>query len=162
MDLPKYARLENERRFRVDAARCPPLAGVPVVRIEDRYLPDTRLRLRRVMGEGVAPIYKLCRKYLSEDPYSGPIANLYLSAAEYAQLAVLPAAIIDKRRYRVDGFGIDVFEGRHAGLILAEIEAETRAALLAVVPPVWAAAEVTDDLRYTGAALARDGLPPQP
>ena len=37
-------------------------------------------------------------------------------------------------RYRIDGFGVDVFEGRHAGLILAEVEAETLEALHALAP----------------------------
>ena len=159
MDLPKYARFEHERRFRVDVVQCPPLAGAPVVLIADRYLPETRLRLRCVTRAGADPVYKLCRKYLSDDAFSAPITNLYLSAADFALLAALPADTIVKRRYRVDGFGIDVFEGRHTGLILAEIEAETPAALHALAPPDWAAAEVTNDPRYTGGALARDGLP---
>jgi|JI10StandDraft_1071094.scaffolds.fasta_scaffold96815_4 CYTH domain-containing protein len=155
MDLPKYALFEHERRFLVDPARCPALDGAPVVRIEDLYIAATRLRLRRVTGAGAAPVFKLCRKYLSDDPVSAPITNLYLTAEEFAQFDVLPGHRIAKCRYRIDGLGLDVFEGRHAGLIIAEIEAPTRAAVLAQTMPVWAAREVTGDPAFSGAELAR-------
>ncbi|TFU03920.1 hypothetical protein EUV02_11870 [Polymorphobacter arshaanensis] len=155
MELPKYALFEHERRFLVDPARCPPLDGAAMVRIEDLYIVATRLRLRRVTGAGAAPVYKLCRKYLSDDPVSAPITNLYLTAEEFAQLDVLPGNRISKCRYRIDGFGLDVFEGRHAGLIIAEIEAPTQAAVLAQMMPGWAMREVTGDPAYSGAELAR-------
>jgi hypothetical protein len=42
----KYARVERERRFLLDSP--PPLPSAASRRITDRYLPGTRLRLRRV------------------------------------------------------------------------------------------------------------------
>ncbi len=46
MDIPKYAKLENERRFLVDPARAPSVEGQPYRLIEDRYIDGARLRLR--------------------------------------------------------------------------------------------------------------------
>jgi adenylate cyclase len=54
---------------------------------------------------------------------------------------------------------LDVFSGTHAGLVLAEVEFESMDALEAFVAPEWFGVEVTDDGRYTNAALALDGLP---
>ena len=48
---------------------------------------------------------------------------------------------------------VDVFAGENAPLVVAEVEIERADA--AVVLPPWVGAEVTDDPRYTNAALAR-------
>jgi CYTH domain-containing protein/CHAD domain-containing protein len=70
---------------------------------------------------------------------------------------------IAKTRHRIaDGDSVielDVFSGAHGGLVLAEVEFESSAALEAFEAPQWFGAEVTDDGRYTNAALALDGLP---
>ena len=156
---PKYALLENERRFRVDPALAPDLAGLAFRRIEDRYLEGARLRLRAMTDRvtGVREL-KLCKKYGGDDPVSAPIVNIYLTEAEYAALAVLPARTIIKRRYRLAHggrtFGVDVFEGALAGLVLCEAEAESRAAVMALAFPTWVGCEVTDDPFFTGGALS--------
>lgn len=159
MPILKYAKLENERRFLVDAGRLPDLAGLPFRRIEDRYIIGTRLRLRSMTDSVTgARELKFCKKYQSADPVSGPVTNLYLSEAEHAVLAVLPAWVIVKRRYRLDhdgrGFGLDVFEGELAGLRLCEAEAESREAILALPFPPWVGREVTADPFFTGGALS--------
>ncbi|KKB79828.1 adenylate cyclase [Devosia soli] len=70
--------------------------------------------------------------------------------------------IVEKRRYKVP-FGehlweIDVFEGHHAGLVLAEVEMETEEDI--VILPDWVGEEVTDDDRYANASLSRTpGVP---
>jgi CYTH domain-containing protein len=159
MSIPKYAKLENERRFLVDAARLPDLTGLPFRRIEDRYVIGTRLRLRSMTDSvtGVREL-KFCKKYEGDDPVSGPITNLYLSEAEHAALSALPARTISKRRYRLDhggrGFGVDVFEGELTCLMLCEAEAESREAIMALIFPPWAGREVTADRFFTGGNLA--------
>jgi len=71
------------------------------------------------------------------------------------------ADILDKERHIVPWqdlvFEIDVFHGRLAGLVLAELETERIVAdnLL----PDWVGREVTTDERYYNAVLARNGLP---
>ena len=54
---------------------------------------------------------------------------------------------------------LDVFSGGLDGLVLAEVEFGSSEALAAFQPPTWFGREVTDDGRYTNAALALDGLP---
>jgi len=64
--------------------------------------------------------------------------------------------VLEKRRHAVPFAGrdweVDVFEGRHAGLVLAEIEMESEDA--AVSLPDWLGDEVTGDQRYYNSALA--------
>ena len=70
--------------------------------------------------------------------------------------------IVEKRRYKVPFeahvWEVDVFEGQHAGLILAEVE--MRSADEHVALPSWIGREVSDDDRYANASLSRNpGIP---
>jgi CYTH domain-containing protein len=155
-DLPKYALLENERRFLV--LQRPDLTGTRARLIEDLYLDAGRLRLRRVTESDSATEYKLCKKYGSADPASGPIVNIYLTAEEHAALAVLPGKPLRKRRHTVAHggrpFSVDVFEGPLAGLVMCEAEAATPQAVRALAFPPWAGREVTDEPFFSGGHLA--------
>jgi len=126
--------------------------------IEDRYLPGTALRLRRVTAPDGSVVHKLGKKYPGTSLSSRPMTNIYLSTAEYEALAALSAVSLVKRRYEVgEGFAIDVFEGALAGLVLAEVSAEDDAVLAAIVAPGWSVAEVTDEPAYAGGTLAIEG-----
>ena len=126
--------------------------------IEDRYLPGTNLRLRKVTARGTAPLFKLGKKYPGDGLSTRPMTNIYLDAAEHAIIAALPGASLTKRRYDAgDGFVIDVFEGALSGLVLAEVSADDDAALAAVAVPAWCVVEVTDDPAYAGGTLAIEG-----
>ncbi len=158
MQIPKYAKLEIERRFLVNPETAPDLAGLPFRWIEDRYLDGTRLRLRAITdGATGERDLKFCKKYDGGEPPAGAVVNTYLSEAEYAALAVVPAAVVVKRRYRVDErlFGLDVFEGALAGLMMCEAEAESMAAVQALAFPAWTHRDVTADPFFTGGALAQ-------
>ena len=156
--MPKYAIVERERRFLVDPALMPALDPAAARLIEDRYLPGTNLRLRKVTAPGVVPVFKLGKKYPGAGLSSRPMTNIYLDAAEHAMLAALSAAPLTKRRYDVGGgFVIDVFDGALSGLVLAEVSADDEAALAAVAVPAWCMAEVTDDPAYAGGTLAIEG-----
>lgn len=70
--------------------------------------------------------------------------------------------VVRKTRYRVPHEGlvweVDVFEGAHAGLVMAEVE--LKAADQVVQLPDWAGQEVSYDDRYANATLARSpGVP---
>ena len=145
MEVGKYARAEIERRFL--------LAGVPegadvlaVNRIDDRYLDGTRVRLRRMAQDGGPTLLKLTQKLPAPGPdgRQGALTTLYLSEDEYAAMAVLPAATLSKARLSIAPYGVDVFRGHLAGLVLAEVEFASAAH-----------AEVTADRRFTGGALVR-------
>jgi hypothetical protein len=151
----KYARVERERRFLLAA----PPPGTPTRRvlIEDRYLRSTRLRLRRMTELDVSdtPVtHKVTQKIPRSDGGPGLITNLYLSAAEYATLADIPADEIRKLRLSFPPLGVDVFDGPLRGLVLAEAEFETAAEEAAFQVPPDAIAEVTTDVRFTGGSLA--------
>jgi CYTH domain-containing protein len=162
LDLPdepiregKYARIERERRFLL-AGPPPQMAVTGRHRIIDRYLPGTRLRLRRIdnLNSGERE-FKFTQKVPASRPgyVQGLITNTYLSAAEYDLLATLPAAVLSKTRLSVPPLGIDVFEPPLHGLIMADVEFSTDSEAESFVPPPAAVAEVTDDSRFTGGSL---------
>ena len=151
--VPKYALIERERRWLVDPARCPLDPAAPHVLIEDRYIDGTRLRLRRVTDVGQI-VFKLTKKYEASDATARPIVTAYLTEAEFAVFATLPACNLAKRRYVIDGFTVDVFLGPLAPLMLAEIESANDIDLQAIAAPAWAMTEMTADSSYQGGALA--------
>ncbi|KKC36623.1 adenylate cyclase [Devosia epidermidihirudinis] len=77
-------------------------------------------------------------------------------------LAMAEPHVLEKRRHIVPFGGltweIDVFEGRHTGLVLAEVELESEDQVVEL--PDWIGEEVTHDDRYYNASLSRsDTLP---
>ena len=144
------------------AARCRQLLARPQptrwsrLGITDRYLPGTRLRLRRIdyLHSGDRE-FKFTQKVPASRPgyVQGLITNTYLSAAEYDLLATLPAAVLSKTRLSVPPLGIDVFEPPLHGLIMADVEFSTDSEAQSFLPPPAAVAEVTDDSRFTGGSL---------
>ena len=159
--IGKYACLEIERRYLLK--RMP--EDVPAMTegwlITDHYLPNTRLRLRKMESiTGNEVVYKLTQKYRSEtqNAYETTITNLYLTEAEYNFLLPLEANVIRKRRYPYNAqnhdFSIDVFEGRHQGLILAEMEVEKTTELDDPVLPLFVYKDVTGDPFFSGGSLA--------
>ena len=61
--MPKYFKLEIERRWAVDIETAMALAeGEPRI-IEDLYITHSRMRLRKVTAKGAEPVFKLCKKY---------------------------------------------------------------------------------------------------
>jgi CYTH domain-containing protein len=54
---------------------------------------------------------------------------------------------------------VDEFRGRHAGLVLAEACFDNEAGMRTFLLPPFCADEVTNDDRYAGGTLARDGRP---
>jgi adenylate cyclase len=149
--------IEIERKFLVaDAAWRAEVRGVGTT-MRQGYLaaggpsqPSVRIRLAgdtaflTVKGPG--------GKVRAEFEYLIPPAD-----AE-GMLALSPMAVLSKTRWEVMHEGhlwtVDEFHGPHAlnGLVLAEVELDTEA----VDPPLpaWLGAEVTDDPRYSNAALA--------
>lgn len=159
--LGKYACLETERRYLLETIPDGLAANANGWLITDHYFPNTRLRLRKMESiTGKENVYKLTQKYRSETQKASEttITNVYLTEAEYNFLLPLGAKIIRKRRYPYSAqnhnFSIDVFEGRHQGLILAEMEFEKKSGSEEVVLPLFALQDVTDDLFFTGGNLA--------
>ena len=157
----KYARVELERRFLVK--QLPEgIAEERGWRITDRYIENSRLRLRRMEPlHGGETLLKFGQKHVPSPPQFSrmTITNIYLSPREYAVLAQLPALELHKRRHPVeDGgrtFSVDVFGAHLAGLVLAEVGFETDDEMeQSFELPHWLLREVSDDVRFTGGALA--------
>lgn len=158
----KYAWVERERRWLCREIPLDRVIGADV--IVDLYVTGTRLRLREATPlDGGPAMCRLTRK-ADVDAATRLLTSIYLAPEEFALLADLPGQRLRKTRHRLapqDGItiSVDLFEGTLAGLILAEAEFETAQALAACAMPDFAVREVTDDPRYTGGALIRDGLP---
>lgn len=146
VDHDKYSRLEDEQRF--------VLAGVPEGShsprtIEDRYVLDTRLRVRTVTDDDTGSrVAKLGQK-VRADP-SRPSAvwhtTMYLDDDELDTVGTLAACRVSKRRWTVQGGCADEFFGNLVGLVLFEGPRPVLAPGRAV--------EVTDDERFCGGALS--------
>ena len=151
----KYARPEHERRFLL--SRVPPGLCIQRAEIDDRYLIGTRLRIRRTVettATGRTTLRKLTQKIPSRDGAPGLTTNFYLNDAEYQELLSLRAVSLNKVRYRVPPLSVDVYSGALAGLLMGEIEFETREEEKRFRLPTEAVAEVTLDVRFTGGRLA--------
>lgn len=79
-------------------------------------------------------------------------------------LALAAPNIVEKQRHDVPigsvVWEVDVFEGRHEGLIIAEVELESDDQVVDL--PDWVGTEVTDDDRYYNASLSRTEGVPEP
>lgn len=90
--------------------------------------------------------------------------EIELSKGQYDQLwPSTEGRRIEKIRYDLqqDVFKIeiDVYEGEHSGLLIAEVEFPTAEASELFSPPQWFGPEVTEDKRYKNKNLATRGLP---
>jgi CYTH domain-containing protein len=157
----KYTRVEYERRFlvspRADWQRAVESYSKT---FEDKYLRQGRLRLRVLTDSDTGRrIIKLTKKSESPSPYFQTISRILLSPGEYDLLAGLAGDRLTKTRYyhndRGRVFSVDVFGGELAGLVLCEVEASGLDELMAVEPPDYAQAEVTEDTFFTGGNLCR-------
>ena len=157
----KYTRIEHERRFLVSPrADWRSLVESYSKTFEDKYLRDTRLRLRILTDSDTGRrLLKLTKKAESASPYFQTISRILLSPSEHALFDSLPGYRLRKVRYyhydRGQVFSIDVFEGELEGLTLCEAEAEGLDELMAIEPPVYVEREVTEDPFFTGGHLCR-------
>jgi CYTH domain-containing protein len=158
----KYAWVERERRW---LCRDIPRQLIrESMEITDLYVTGTSLRLREALSlDGGPPMRRLTRK-ADVDSATRLLTSIYLAEAEFALLSGLPGRVLRKTRHRLQApngltMSIDSFRGALDGLILAECEFDTAEALAAFPTPAFAVREVTDDPRYRGGTLVRDGLP---
>jgi CYTH domain-containing protein len=160
MELPKYARIEYERRWLVDAATAAAIVEGKAFRrrLDDRYLACGRLRLR-AFTESDSPrrTFKLTKKYAGGTAEAGAVVSIWLTSDEHDALRALDGLDLTKTRgYDEHGghlFSVDVFDGALRGLALCSVEADDLEALRTIVPPPYARREVTEDAFFTGGRL---------
>ena len=161
IDEMKYSRVEYERRFLVSRnADWRNDVESYFKTFEDKYLTDSRLRLRILTdSDSERRVLKLNKKSDSASPYFRTVSRILLSPDEYCLLDRLPGDRIRKTRfyqtYRGRVFSIDVFDGDLDGLVLCETEADGLEELMSAEPPPYAAQEVTSDPFFEGGNLCR-------
>lgn len=144
------------------------LASVPpdvkrAIRITDRYIRETNLRLRKMEDlEGSAPpLFKLAQKVRPnpEDPTRVSLTNLYIGVREYDLLCVHPADVLVKIYHSLHAGDrhviVNKFEGHLEGLVLLEADFGSEDEMAAFAPPDFVGREVSHDDRYSGGGLAR-------
>ena len=145
--------LEIERKFLVDAKKIPAQILKNGEKISQGYLctePARTVRVRTKGQRGFLTI-KSCNVGIvrKEFEYEIPMDD----AKEMLKLC---ANTLEKIRYKISYAGkiweIDIFEGRHAGLILAEVELNSADEIVDV--PEWIEIEVSTDPRYFNSNLA--------
>lgn len=129
--------------------------AIAVRDIKQGYLsrqPTVRIRIQD--DEAYITIKGMSDKLgLSRNEWEYPIPQ----AEAIEMLALCQGLLIEKKRYLVPHqerlWEVDVFEGIHAGLIIAEIELSDEAETFELPP--WIDEEVTGDRRYYNATLSK-------
>jgi CYTH domain-containing protein len=149
---PKYSQTEIERRWLVDLSGVD-LKFAPCRDIDDLYIADSRLRVRKISGPNELT-FKLGKKYGKSTTLSEPITNLYLTEGEYQRLLALPGHRARKRRYTLRLGSLDVYVDPHAGLAVLEVEFASEQSAKEFMPPHFVTREITNDTEFSGASLA--------
>lgn len=152
---PKYSIDEIERRWLVSEDNARPLLTGTPLKLTDKYLENTRLRLRQVNGGDQQTVFKLCKKY---DNRNGPvesITNIYLNSDEYGLISRLPGTTVEKLRFRQSEGSIDVYRFRTGEVFIYEIEFTDAIVASAFRAPLFVNEEITGVEAYSGFALAR-------
>ena len=151
--------MEIERKFLVgEIPEEIKLAECKKRKIEQGYLcTEPVVRVRRDNDEYYLT-YKAKGMMIREE------YNLPLTKEAYDKLIKKAEGnIITKTRYEIpekDNLTIelDIFEGDFAGLLLAEVEFDTKEAALSYIPPSWFGTDVTRDPRYHNSNMSMMSL----
>lgn len=151
--------VERERKYLVDDLDAALAVAGPGEHLVQGYLDQAggqSVRIRCWPDDGRAVL-----------TVKGPRSGMSRQEAECAVtpevaellLAACDTRVVDKTRRALavgdEGVDwiVDVFHGRHDGLVLAEAELTADGAT--IEPPAWCGADVTEDERYYNEALAR-------
>lgn len=148
--------LEIERKFLLRPPG-PSLAEFKGREIEQGYLADTpqQVRLRRVDGKRFILTVKTGQGLVRGEH------EVELTQEQFEKLWPLTAGRrLRKVRYEIP-YGeltieVDVYQGAHTGLSVAEVEFPSEEMCHAFQPPDWLGEDVSADLRYSNRALATE------
>lgn len=168
--------MEIERKYLVGSLP-ENLDAFPHVEIEQGYLcTSPTLRIRRMGDSFILTVKEKMHSLTSA------IVNreeeFFLSSESYARLrSKCEGIMVEKTRYRIPlsssspklGEGdrsegvveeyvaeLDIFHGRHEGLLLVEVEFPSVEAANAFTPPAWFGQDVSNDPRYRNSWLAHN------
>ena len=145
---------EIERRFLVrEVGFLQSLRGESIIQGYVSREPDSMTTRVRIRGSRATITLKSAPTGLDRDEYEYEIP---LEDAQEILDTYCAGCRIEKTRYRVEYaqhvFDVDVFHGRHAGLVIAEIELSSPDEPFDYPP--WLGAEVTGEARFSNFVLA--------
>ena len=146
--------MEIERKFKV--INLPNLDNVRCVKIIQGYLntdSEPTLRIRKY-DEEYFLTYKYSRKDLEVnvcDEYELPITEECFNNL----LNKIDGILIEKKRYFIDEIELDIFDGEHEGLMLAEVEFDSIEDANNYNKPSWLGEDVTKDKNYRNSYLSK-------
>ena len=152
--------IEIERKFLVDKRKIRGLNYFSEERIFQGYLSrDPTVRVRMTDERAFLTIKSATRGIERQEfEYEIPLAD-----AEKL-LRLCGSEVLKKYRRKISHGGhvweVDFFAGRHAGLIIAEVE--LKRADEPIDLPDWVTKEVSNDSRYFNSNLVKNGLPRRP
>lgn len=153
--------MEIEKKYLIDLENIPhKLEDLPCHTMEQAYLCTNPVVRVRKEDDNFYMTYK-GRGFLSREEY-----NLPLDADSYAHLlAKADGTVITKKRYIIpyndNNLGknltieLDIFEGKYADLVLAEIEFDSIEDAEALIPPTWFGADVTYEKKYHNSEMSK-------
>lgn len=153
-----------EIEWKLLVTRMPDLGDVPGTRIVQGYLdadarPTVRVRLKG--GKATLNLKSRIEERTAEgSPQTCHEFEYEIPRGDGERLLELARCTIAKTRYVMpEGLELDVFEGRHAGLVMAEMEV-AEGTPCPQPPPGWEWRDVSHDPRYSNRWMAEHGIPP--
>ena len=143
--------MEIERKFLIDTLPC--LDGVRYDEIEQAYIsinPEIRVR-------------KKGKKYYRTEKGEGAMVRTEdeweITEGEYLDgLSKSEGRVLQKTRYYISYkshiIELDIYSGKHEGLIVCEVEFETEGEALSFEVPEWFGKEITHDIAFRNKMLA--------
>lgn len=156
----KYGKYEYERSYLVDGAIFENMEVECVKKINDKYIRDTTLRLRRVEIDGNFT-YKLTQKEKLNPSKHGilKINTFYLSETEYDTINQLDGVEINKVRsiYTESQvrMGVDEIELDGQSIHIAEVEFSSELEMQSFELPAPFIREITGENQFNGYELAK-------
>ena len=149
--------VERERTWLVRTLPDPLPAGTPITQGYVAVDDDVAVRIRRAGPRHVATVKGRGLRSRIEVEWD-------LTAEQFEALWPLTGCRrVEKVRHELPlgahTAEVDVFGGALEGLVVVEVEFGDDRPMAEFRPPAWFGDEVSDDPRYSNAALARDGLP---
>ena len=154
--------LEIERKYLV-TAMAPGVVlptGLPIVQGYLSEMGGITVRVRRKGDRGFLTIKAAPTTEVPAGTIAREEFEYEIPVADVEALLTRCDRTIRKVRHVLDtGVELDVFEGRHAGLVMAEFESTDGAQAPPVAGIAWI--EVSGDRRYSNSWMARHGIPPR-
>ncbi len=143
--------MEIERKFLIDA--LPPLDGLKFDSIVQAYIsinPEVRVRKK---GE------KYYRTEKGEGAMVRAESEWEISEGEYLEgVSRSEGRIIEKTRYYIPyknhTLELDIYAGKHRGLVVCEVEFESEDEAISFIAPEWFGKEITHDIAFRNKMLA--------